>query len=931
MSTPPGLDEFLNSPSQAPVAAPEPSGTPAGLDEFIAPEMQQQQYGGAGQQALAGIEGVARGASLGASDLAETHLLGIPQEEIRARKEANPGTSLLGNIAGATGLIYGTGGIAAPAEAAMGGGALATAAAYGGEGALLGAGNVVSDYALGDPNLNAQSIMSQVGMGALAGIGGGLAGAGIKGILGKFGGIKGSVAETLASEASSANKAAQTADAIDSMNGAQALKAAGPEMGINPVGTADDIAANDVAKQTNGITKPLYKENVQDIMAAGKSLGLPVTEGMASANPYIQQAEDSLIQAAPSYSGVKKTLLFKDAYDGLVKHLDEVAPESSLSKAETGSVIQDGLTNKIEQEYGPIKDMYSAISEVTPDIPVSPRSVQAMSKSIANMDEVSGIDSPQADLARRVSKNLLNVENAKDIEMQKGIVRNMANSAIPGEKRMAAILNDKINDWQERAIIKHAGRIRESLAESGADAEKLANFEPQIQKIESLIPQIKEARANYKPFIEDLSYLSDALGKGKIHGPQHGIDFLKNLDFEELTQKLTKKNNSQFREWFSGKYPQEMAVVKQYEKGALRDAASKSGEFSPKVFFNKFNNLEPEIQKSIFAPDELKKIKDAQTYFSAFPKNFNPSGTAKLHAFQDFFTPSKILGHAVANARDFGIDQYIKKMGALPEAVRPNATELGVEMGQKFNQMNAAQTMADRTNQEIKSNVLNIAGLASAAKTPVAESLVSKNDHSYEDKTERIKELAKNPETMTAQISNHVNGMTDHLPNVSQAMATSMATCIGFLNSKIPAQKSDLPLSREWKVSPGQKQKFNRYYDAVNKPVDVMKQIKNGSLSSEAMEALSVCHPDLLKQMRSQLIASVSPDVAKNLNHKTRQALSMFMGTPLSESQLPQVRMANQATFAISNSGPQSGGQKSTQGGLSKLNVAGRMAGQSRR
>ncbi len=155
---PAGLDSFLGGGT---------AGEPPGLDEFVSPE---EVYGTGPQQTLAGVEGVLRGATLGGSDVAERALHLSTPEAMLGRREANPWTSGIGTAAGATGTAMLTGGGSLIAEG-LGGGALAGAIGLGTEGVVFGLGNTVSDAALGDPDLNAQKVLSHIGWGAALGAG----------------------------------------------------------------------------------------------------------------------------------------------------------------------------------------------------------------------------------------------------------------------------------------------------------------------------------------------------------------------------------------------------------------------------------------------------------------------------------------------------------------------------------------------------------------------------------------------------------------------------------------------------------------------------------------------------------------------------------------------------------------------------------------
>lgn len=162
----------------------------------------QERRGGLGQQVLAGIEGLASGATFGASRMVERGL-GVDPTAMKERIAANPITSIGGEVAGAVipSVIseYVTGGAATPAVAAnvariaalaptlartggalvgreveslVGKGLLSSIASASTEGAAYGLGNFVSEAALhtkGDPELTAEHALASVGMGAVLG------------------------------------------------------------------------------------------------------------------------------------------------------------------------------------------------------------------------------------------------------------------------------------------------------------------------------------------------------------------------------------------------------------------------------------------------------------------------------------------------------------------------------------------------------------------------------------------------------------------------------------------------------------------------------------------------------------------------------------------------------------------------------------------
>ena len=270
--------------------------------------------------AKAAIEGLGRGATLGGSDLAAV-AAGENPEDIKARMAANPNISAGSQMLGGAALIAGTGG--------LGEGALAAAA----EGGAFGAGNLITDKALGDPDLNAQKIASEIGMGALLGLGIHSAAGGVKSVLGRYGYVSDSMPDVISDAA------------------------------------ADNNAS---AEATNAIGSAALKKNTPEIIDAANEIGAPLTEGMVAKDPWIQQAEDTLMNGAPTYSGIAKAKLYQSGYDAAEKAVTDIVgepeAEGGLSKAQLGQALENSLSAKIDAENQPISDLYNEVKTHTSTI-----------------------------------------------------------------------------------------------------------------------------------------------------------------------------------------------------------------------------------------------------------------------------------------------------------------------------------------------------------------------------------------------------------------------------------------------------------------------------------------------------------------------------------------------------------------------------------
>lgn len=876
----------------------------AEIDGSAQHDLNQQKFGGIGEQAIAGLEGVARGATLGGSDWIEKHL-GVNPEDIKARREANPVTSFAGNTIGTAGLIGLTGGAAAPIEvAAAGVGKLGAAAlGYAAEGAVLGAGNAISDYSLGDPNLNAQKVLSDVGMGALLGGALGVGGKALEGagILGK----------KVASVAEEANSKAQTSEALSGT-------ASSPEsFAVSGAGAADEQAP--LLKGLNS-----QKDKASDIVKAGQAIGAPVTEGMTSSNKWVQQADDALVNGAPTFSGIRRQKLYEQGYKAVNDTLDSVLDTGEqygggpMTAKQLGESLQGSITSKIASESEPIEAMYEALKPHMSAIDLAPSETSSLANELLAMPEAK-TSFGQASTIKNVAKDVMNLDTVEDLRNYRSqLNQSFSSTASPGEKHVVGMLSDKLTELEEGSIMKAASN---------------PDLPPETQDLmKSLIDQKNAANEAYKPFREGLNTLVEQLGKKNAGGTQTAINFIKDLDPESLSSKLFDKKFSSFNDFFSEKFPEEAALMKQYQKQQLKTAASKSGEFSPKVFFNKVNSLEPEIKSAIFAPDELQKIKDAETYTRALPKSFNPSGTSHVSAFREFFQSP--TGAGIANARDFGIEAFIKTMGALPESIRGNPFEIGAKAADKFNKLSAIKKISDNVDNLIQSNSKSIFGLKDAARGAALGAGAKESDEGYDAIVGNVKNLAQNPSGIIDHMAAHTEGLHDALPNVSQSMQSTMMAGLQFLNSKLPGQNAQqLPYSKEYEPSALDKQKFMQYYAAVNDPVSVMNNIKDGTLTNHSMEALEAVHPQLLKQMQTQVAGDLKGNENKQMPYSKRMALAKFLNAPLDSSMLPSVINANQMALSSPHQGQQAA-QKQGRGGahsLSKLNVAARAGTETQR
>lgn len=839
---PEGLDEFLAAPAMeapsmdaADAQAMSPDGTPAGLDEFIGQELKEEKYGSLGQQALTALEGAGVGASFGLSTGIEK-ALGVTPEDMQGRKEVNPGLHMAGEVAGLAGSalipVAGQANIMAKVGQA-GAKAVGLGAAKSGfmnqvghhavrgafEGALFQGGDEVSKMFMEDPTQSAETAIADIGLATVLG--------------GVFGGAFGAAAQGLKKVAPGKFVSELDQVAVDAGD----FKA--------------NVEASDLLKpeQKKGILEGLMEQKPEaaEIKAAAKRLGADVMEGMTSASRDVQMMEDSLLNGAQTISGIKRRQLYADGFRKATGAIDEaVGAEGVYSKAELGNLMKDTIVKQIDEQNAPIAALYNEIKQYHAAIPLSEKSGPAIARNIGRLPEFKlSPSSPEAQLAKRVMNEIENLKTVDDVKTYKSILtRSVSPTASSGEKRMVSILADKLTDLEESSIERFAKSQMKS---------------PQAkERIMGLIEQRKEANGQYKAFINKVQTLSEQLGKGRVYGVQDAINFIKELTPEQVTTRLFSKNNSEFLRFFAKEFPEQMELMKNYQKSALRDAASKTGELSPKVLFNNINKLEPEIQKVLFNPKELQALRDAETYIRAFPKNFNPSGTSGMSAAREFFQSP--TGMAIGNARDFAIEKFIKLVNQAPE-------------------INNAVSLGQSTVKGWKTTAKAVKGVFEAGKDTLPSNvipLITKR----EKLAKLVEEYNKNPDKLF-QI-----GDNNPVEEYGQAFAATSSRAVQYLNTLRPDIDPKSPLDAKMPANSTQTAAYNRALDIAQQPLVVLQHIKDGQLTPQDVVTLKTIYPGLYDQLSQKLTNQMMNQVHKGetIPYQTRIGLSMFLGQALDSS-----------------------------------------------
>lgn len=858
-------------------------------DDYLATKDNQQydamqaKYGGLGGNLTADALGAARGATFGTSDKLLTGQWQLPggmsqylphmsPEDLQGYKDANPIGSFIssgvGSGVGAAAIGAGAAALGVPGAAIFGTGTLLGSLA---EGGAFGIGNTISDSALGNSDLNAQKLLAGglTGMvtGAFVHGAGSLFGAGLQ----KMGFIKGAVQD--ASDA--INSSAETGNALASPAAAE-----GPQL-IKGIPTSGPMAIKDAAQV----------------------LGVDIGNDATSQNPIQKAIYGAINHESPSLmnslSDEKLQIAQNKISNDLQTMLTVPGPDGQTPATllELGRMAKNLTKEGLAAENAPIQAGYDLVRGKTGGINLSEQDASGLSKSILGLPGASG-DYADSIIAQKAARDIPTLRNLDDLQQFKSQIGKRAQGAVSGaEKDMASSVQNTIQDF-----IKN--KVTSSLEADGS---------PEASQV---LEQMAANQKNYPAYKESLNSIIESVTGKTPKGYQDAINMIDYIPDDKFGDKVFNKSDVASNNTIADRNPGLAAIGRQYQKTKLLNASTTVDGFQPKNLMTKIldKSIGPEAKAQIFNPAEQQQLSAAQTFFKAVGDRKKASGG--------------LAGLIVKHGADMltgmlplPVRAAIGAYKMIPDAIRPNPVQFGTEIAQKFNTMMAVKKMTMAIDENISDGVKSAFGgtMKAAAVSGIQDfDKISKN----------IQAMASDPNGLANHMAAQMGDLTKDIPNISQGIHSAMVNGVSFLNSKIPKPPASYPMSQPYEPSDAQKAKFMNYANVVNDPVSALKQVKDGTINNDSMEALQATNPQLLKQMQQQLAAEVKNQDPDKIPYAKKMAVAKFLGTPLDSSMTPQAIVANQASLASPQLGTQQAAPTGRRGGahaLSKLNPASRV------
>ncbi len=846
--------------------------------------IQEENFGNASQ---AGVAGFLRGTTLGASDVimpAMAPLLGGKAEDVRAGlgalKEESPTASAIGQVAGAvtSAALPGTalGAVGTAAKAVETGAKTAIAAqgigkvgqAVGGlaaEGALWGLGEGVSEAALsGNPETMVDSIVSNIGLGALTG---GMFGVGMSGASAASPYFKKALDSSLSAvEGLSQGALNQTAKKIIApvmrMQGKK--EAADAFVGVvNNRPLAESIAAGSV-------------DEFDQILKEAKTLTKSVNAESASLSSQIKNAVKTATK--DEATAIKNMLTTADG--DIRKAL--IGAQDDLTKwGASYDVYRDTLKSN-PPAYGPnllkfIEKDAVAMSKMGGEAKVMAQDILAKTKAYAN-DLSEGSEADLLYLIKQATKDRSGV----------------AGKAHGIAKKINELADDKLINHPNTGISQHwkdfnstyaAKSQLEQIVKKSAKLDGGINnilFNPQVQQetawmfnnLRSFVPELKAVQDAGKSIAARRSALDNVVSKFKELNGQ-GVNPATLDTFKEIVGDIVTS-------------PSATKGIKRIEElqGALTGIEALNPLEATIRIYKVMGKNTDNLAKYVELGQNWDKIKALRGATGPGDSLFDTAGiiTSGTTALP-FIAARKAANNPIST---------IKAMGKIQDTIIAGNKRL-----------NSALTSASK---KLVSKPVIAGGMSVALQNESRKG----REQRYQKAKKVLTDLA-NPQNMSQQLE-QVGGGLQNASNLKLAIGLKLQTATQYLTEALPkdylAGYSIMPQNDRFKPSDFEMAKFIRKMDAVNNPLNVIERVGDGIATKDEIDALMVVHPDVYKQLQTSIIDGII-NHGDQIPYSRRVQLGTLFNVPTDYSMTPEFIASMQQPYQPKDLGgrPEGGGQ----------------------
>lgn len=359
------------------------------------------------------------------------------------------------------------------------------------------------------------------------------------------------------------------------------------------------------------------KEGGEELIKAGKRIGVEPTRGMLTGESTIQRTESALAQS-PTSPGQEVLKRLEDVDKGLLSAGEEAlsigkTPMTRIQMAETAKeAMQKGIKSRIE----PAAQVYERIASETPYVDVAKKGMRAISRNIKNLPYAKIEGSAESTFAKQIGKNLEKIKSLDELRNLRSYVgKQLSDPNVPNTmKQTAGEIYGRLSRAEQRAITREAIKA----ARNAKHGKTVAG---------EMIKEIKDANKVYAAVSKDLQSLAKRVG---MRRPKNYADFMRGLEDipdEKFMDKFFNPNNLKGLKELQAQFPEAFDQMRKSRVADIYERSLTKGEISIPKLLNRVKRMTPESRKLIFGEGADQTLKDIETVYNATYKKLGPSGT----------------------------------------------------------------------------------------------------------------------------------------------------------------------------------------------------------------------------------------------------------------------------------------------------------------
>ncbi len=170
---------------------------------------------------------------------------------------------------------------------------------------------------------------------------------------------------------------------------------------------------------------------------------------------------------------------------------------------------------------------------------------------------------------------------------------------------------------------------------------------------------------------------------------------------------------------------------------------------------------------------------------------------------------------------------------------------------------------------------------------------------SFEERAKQVREAQGNVQAFTDRVAAASQPLAHAAPQTTAMMATGARRAVDFLAQRLPQGRLDpiQPLARRPRVSEQARAQWLRYARAVDDPVSVIDDVGNGEVNREGVEVLRELYPAIYQRLQAAVAEELGA-MTEPLPYAQRLQLGILLQIPADRSLEPGMVQTLQMTWA---------------------------------